>query len=418
METSRAIGARTEGRVSIDPQHAGSVWPLDPDITFLNHGSYGVCPRPVLHAQQRYRTQLERDPVAWFMRDQEGLLDEARRALAGLIDCDSEDIGWTANATVAIATVLHAYHWRAGDEILCCDQEYMSSINEIERLRDRFGVRLSVAPISIPVRDEEEIVERILSRVTGATRLAIISHITSPSAIVMPVARLTRELRSRGIDVLIDGAHGPGQIPVSLRELDPTFYVATLHKWVCAPKGAGMLWVHPERQASLRPIALSSRAHEDRPWRAQFLRDFDYHGTDDYTAHMAVRDAVAFMGSLLDGGWDALMARNHDMVVEARDLLCARLGLEAPVPASMVPMMATIQLPTMPEALSGQRTVFGDPIQDRLVAEHAIQVPIWTNAMTGQRFCRISAQVYNTLEQYEQLADALEQELARERAMG
>jgi len=415
METTQAVRARTIAhRVQQSPVPHRSCWPLDPDLTFLNHGSYGVCPRPILEAQRHYRARMERDPVSWFMRDQEALLDGAREALGGLIGCRGEDIGWTPNATVAIATVLHAMEWRQGDEILVCDQEYMSAINEGRRLGDRRGVRLVIAPLTTPVHDEDEIVERIVSRVSGRTRLAIISHITSPSAIVMPVQRLTRELRARGVDVLIDGAHGPGQIDIDLTRLDATYYVATLHKWVCAPKGAGMLWVNPDRQGEIRPMALSSRAHEDRPWRSRFLRDFDYHGTDDHTPQICVKDAISFMAGLLPGAFDELYRSNHDLVVRARDLICDQLQIAPVVPASMVPMIATIQIPPVPGALAAQRTVFGDPMQDRLVAHHKIQVPIWTNALTQQRYCRISAQVYNTLDQYERLGEAMREELARE----
>lgn len=409
METTLRSPVRMEAPVT-----GRGDWPVDPDVTFLNHGSYGLCPRPVLEAQSRHRAQMERDPVCWFMRDMEPLLDEARRALGGLINARPQDIGWTANATVAIATVLQNIDWREGDEILACDQEYMSAINEVRRLEARRGVKLVCPPLRLPIASEEEIVETLMAAVTDRTRLAILSHITSPSAFILPVAELTRRLRRRGVEVLVDGAHAPGQIPVDLKAIDPDYYVATLHKWVCAPKGAGMLWVSEARQSRLRPIALSSRASEDKPWRPLFLRDFDYHGTDDYTPHICVKEAVAFMGSLLPAGFEGLMRRNHEMVVRAREILCDALDLEPPTPPRLLGMMATVILPPVPERLQGQRTVFGDPIQDRLVHDHRIQVPIWTNPLTGRRFCRISAQVYNRLDEYERLAEALREELARE----
>jgi len=233
-------------------------------------------------------------------------LDRARDSRAGRGGCRPEHIGWTTNATVASATVLYAMDWREGDEILACDQEYMSAINEIRRLEARRGVRLVCPPIGIPARSDEDIIAQIMERVTDRTRLAILSHITSPSAMVLPVDRLTRLLRERGIDVIVDGAHAPGQIDVNIEAIDPTYYVATLHKWVCAPKGSGFLWVHPDRHALIRPIALSSRAHNEHPTRPRFLRDFDYHGTDDYSAVIAVADAIEYLGGLLPGGWGRL----------------------------------------------------------------------------------------------------------------
>jgi len=390
------------------------LWPLDPRVTFLNHGSYGVCPRPVLAAQRRYQDLMEREPVRWFLTEQERLLDTARESLAGLIHCQASEIGWTPNATIAIATVLFSLGLEPGDQVLVNTHEYMSVVNELDRMAGRRGVECVRAELPSRVVHEDELVEAIVKRVSTRTRLAIVSQITSPSAMIMPVERITRELRERGVLVLVDGAHGPGQIPTDLGAIGPDFYAADLHKWVCTPKGTGVLWVRQEHQDRIRPIALSSRAHNDRPDRPRFLRDFDYMGTDDHTPMITTTDAIEFMRSQHAEGIDGVMRRNHELVCRARDLVCEAVGSEPPVPESMVPSMASVPLPPLPERLAHVRPTFDDVLQDRLVERHAIQVPIWTNSLNGERCLRISAQLYNSFEQYERLAEALTDLLAQE----
>ncbi|MCB9846644.1 MAG: aminotransferase class V-fold PLP-dependent enzyme [Phycisphaeraceae bacterium] len=402
----------------MEAPHMDPSWPLDPDLTFLNHGSYGLCPRPVLEAQARYRLMVERDPVSFFVRDLERHLDESRAALATLLRARPQDFAFTGNATVAIATILHEMDWKPGDEILASDHEYMSAINEIRRLEQKRHIRLVSPAIPIPVRDSDQLLDAIMAGVSPRTRLAIVSHITSPSALILPVERLVSRLKARGIRVLVDGAHAPGQIPVDLTSLGADYYVATLHKWVCAPKGSGFLWVNPDSGPRPRPIALSSRASEERPWRDLFLRDFDYQGTADYTGQIAVKDAIAFMSSLMPGGLEALRRRNHQMAVEGRRRICETLGIDPVTPDDLCPSMAAIPMPAMPAPLQGKRYTFGDPIQDRLVEDHRIQVPVWNNPTTGRRWCRVSAQIYNRPEQYDRLAEALREELRREQSMG
>lgn len=396
-------------------------WDIDPDVTFLNHGSYGAAPRAVLAAQSRYRARMEREAVRFFKVDLEHLLDSVRRSIADFVNCDPDRLAPMPNATVAICTVLHNAVQSGvvgpGDQVLVTDHEYMSGMNELNRLATRHGFEVVAAKIPFPIFSPDQVVESVLSAVTPRTKLAMISHVTSATSLIFPVERIVPELLARGVEVMVDGAHAPGQISVDVRALNPTYYVGSGHKWISAPKGTGFLYVHPRKHAGFRPIALSSRAHRIRPERDLYLRDFDYMGTDDYTGVLAIPDALAFLGGLMPGGWPALMARNHDLVLRGREILCRALGCTAPAPAAMIGSMATLIIPEAAPELQDRATLYDDPLQDALTERHGMIVPVWRVGATNARVVRISAQLYNTVDQYEQLARALLEELARERAL-
>lgn len=399
-----------------------SNWDLDPDLTFLNHGSYGATPRSVLQTQSALRARMEREPVRFFKADLERLLDGVREKLAAFVGCPAADLAPFSNATAALGTVLLNTPLKAGDEILVTDHEYSSGINELERIAARTGAVVVTANIPFPVRDPSEVVEAVLAKAGPRTRLAMISHVTSSTSLIFPVERIVPVLRARGIDVLVDGAHGPGQVAVDIRTLDPMYYIGSLHKWVCAPKGTGFLYVHPEKQKGFRPVCLSSRANKVRPDRALFLRDFDYMGTGDYTAMLASPAAIEAVGGLLPGGWTEIMARNHEMIVKGREIVWRALSAlfpgEMPAPEPMIGSMATLVLPEPPVALVDRPTLYDDALQDVLMEKHRVAVPIWRWGPENKRVVRVSAQVYNHLSQYDRLAEVLVAELMIERQSG
>ncbi|MCC6676618.1 MAG: aminotransferase class V-fold PLP-dependent enzyme [Phycisphaerales bacterium] len=400
-----------------------ALWELEADLTFLNHGSYGACPRPVSQAQASLRARMEREPVRFFKSDLEVLLDEVRERVGVFVNAPGPDIAPIRNATLAIATVLANTPLAAGDEVLLTDHEYTSGINELERMTARTGAKVITAAIPFPPRGPEAVVDAIMAAVTPRTRLAIISHITSATSLVFPVAEVTRLLRERGIEVLVDGAHGPGQTPVDIRGLDPTYYIGSLHKWVCAPKGTGFLYVNPARQRGFRPVFLSSRAAKVRPDRELFLRDYDYMGTDDYSAILASPAALEFMGGLLPGGWPEVMRRNRDLLRRGRGIIWRALSAEfgdelpGPAPESMLGSMATLSLPEPPVELLNRPTKYDDALQDALLEKHRVATPIWRWGPQERRVIRLSAQLYNHDAQYERLAEALVAELKAERAV-
>lgn len=404
------------------PSEFAEHWTLDPGVVFLNHGSFGACPRPVLEEQQRLRLLMESEPVRFFVELLPGLTDRARAELAAFLRCPAPDLVFMPNATTAVTTVLEhlALSWKPGDEILATAHEYPACMNNLRRAAGKAGAKVVPVPIPFPVRDPQAVVGAVLGAVTPRTRAALISHVTSPSALILPVERIVPELEGRGIVTIVDGAHATGFVRgLDLSALGPSFYTANCHKWLCTPKGSAFLYIREDRQRGFRPLILSNNAEKPKPGRKHLHTEFDYIGTDDFTAWLAIPAALRFMGSLLPGGWEELMTRNHDLAMNARGLLCETLGVEPPAPAAMIGPMASIFLPPHdPDRharLMARPSRYHDALQDALLENHRIQVPVWAVAGENRRLIRISAQAYNSPGQYEYLARALAEELEAER---
>jgi isopenicillin-N epimerase len=252
-----------------------------------------------------------------------------------------------------------------------------------------------------------------MAKVTPRTRLALLDHITSPTGVIMPVERLIAELARRGVETLVDGAHAPGMVPLDLRALGAAYYSANCHKWLCAPKGSAFLWVRRDRQADIHPLTISHGATAARPGRSRFRLEFDWTGTQDPTAWLTVPKAIDYMGGLVPGGWPALMARNRALALAARELLCVAAGTPPPCPDGMIGSLASVILPDSPTMETGWRV--RDPLQGRLFDRWRIELPIMRWPAAPKRLLRISAQLYNSPEQYSHLAQALREELAAER---
>lgn len=407
------------------PSPLAQHWMLDPEVVFLNNGSFGACPRAVFAARQALLERSEREPVEFLVNDYWSLLDEARQALAGLVRTAATNIVFLPNVTHAVATILRNLYLEAGDEIIVSSHEYSACLANCQQLVDRVGAKLVFAPMPFPVRDEQQIIDAVLSCATDRTRLCLLSHVTSPSAIIMPVAPIVRALRERGIETLLDGAHAPGFCPVDIDSLGAAYYTANCHKWLGSPRGSAFLAVRPDLQPAFRPLVLSVFTRKPRTDRSRFNLEFDYIGTQDYTPAISIAHAITHVPTLINGSWTDVMARNRDLCLRARAMLCHKIGVTPAVPESMLGPMATIELPAHQPArhaaLAARPTRYHDPLQDRLVGIHRIQVPVM-NVMddpTGQprRAFRISCHLFNAFEQYEYLADALIAELERERAL-
>lgn len=382
-------------------------WILDPDIVFLNHGSYGATPRAALDAQQRYRNQMEREPVRFFMLDIEAMLDHARQAVAEFVNCDMEGIAFLHNVTQAVATVIDNLDIEPGDEILVNDHEYSACISCLTKAATRRGAKMIKVSIPFPTPSSEAIFDAVIGALTARTKLVLLSHITSPTALVFPVAKLVAACRDRGIETLVDGAHAPGQIEVNVNAINAHYYTANLHKWPCCPKGTAFLWVHPERRQGFEPLALSARAHLRRDDRDRYRCLFDYIGTDDYTGFLAIPDALDCMSGLA-GSWQAVREHNRALALQGRNILCDALGSEPATPDELVGTMATLIVPGTGLSSGGTRPGgYEDPLQQVLVEKYHIQVPVWSLPSQGHRLLRISAQLYNSLDQYAYLATSL-----------
>ena len=383
------------------------LWPLDPKVVFLNHGSFGSCPLPVLDFQRDLRDRLERQPVRFLARDLEPLLDQARGALAQFAGARPENLVFVPNATSGVNTVLRSLPSAAGGEWLVTDHEYNACRNALEFAAARAGAKVVLAPVPFPFQSAGQIVEAIVGRVTPRTRLALIDHVTSQTGVVFPIERLVKQLAARGVDALVDGAHGPGMVPLNLELLGAAYYTGNCHKWLCAPKTAAFLHVRPDRQQFIHPLSISHGFTSPRTDRSRFLIEFGWTGTLDPTACLSVPEALRFMGQLIPGGWTEIMARNRALALEGRKILCQTLEIEPPCPGEFIGSMAAVPLP---DARAGERALpplYIDPLQDELLSRYAIEVPVVPWPDFPRRLLRVSAQLYNRRAQFQQLAGAL-----------
>lgn len=373
------------------------LWMLDPETAFLNHGSFGACPIAVLHTQQDFRNRLERQPLRFLGREFEALLDQAREALAAFVGASCEELVFVPNATTGVNAVLRSLTFSPNDELLTTSQEYNACRNALDFVASRSGATVIVAEVPYPIASPDQVIEAVLSKVSDRTRLALIDHVVSQTGLVFPIALLVQALSNRGIDTLIDGAHAPGMVELNLSAIGATYYASTCHKWICAPKGAAFLYVKKEKQAEIRPLTISHGANSPRRDRSKFQLEFDWMGTVDPTAYLSVKSAIEFMNSLLPGGWAELRANNRNKAIAARNRLCELLNVAPPCPESMIGSLATIPLH------DGSYV----ELQNALFEKFNIEVPIVPFPQIPNRLVRISAQLYNTAEQYEYLGQSL-----------
>lgn len=382
-------------------------WTLDPEIDFLNHGSFGACPAEVLAAQQEWRARLERRPCRFMTGELDPGLDASRRALAALLGADPQDLVFIPNATTGVNTVLQSLQFAAGDELLTTNHAYDSCRNALDLVARRSGASVVVAHVPFPLQSPDEVAAAIRGAVTPRTRLVLLDHVTSPTGLVFPVAEIVRELSAQGIETLIDGAHAPGMLPVDLQQLGATYYTANCHKWLCAPKGAAFLWVRRDRQASIHPLVVSHGATSKRTDRSRFHLEFDWMGTADPTPYLSIPAALRAMESLLPGGWPEIRARNHALAMAAQAVLCSALGIPAPAPESMIGSLVAVPLPPPRTALTPTDPQWLNALQQELYEQHRIETPVYTWPKAPQRLLRVAAQLYNDRSQYERLAGVL-----------
>ncbi|HEY5579208.1 MAG TPA: aminotransferase class V-fold PLP-dependent enzyme [Acidimicrobiia bacterium] len=385
-------------------------WSLDSETIFLNHGSFGACPLPVLDEQSRWRAVMESQPVDFFVRRVEGHLDAARNRLAAFLGADPENLVWVPNATTGVNAVLRSLELGPGDELLTTDHAYNACRNALEYTAERSGATVVVAEVPFPISSSAEAGMAILDRVGPRTRLALVDHVTSPTGLVFPIGEIVAQLQARGVDTLVDGAHAPGMVPLDLESLGAAYYAGNCHKWLCAPKGAGFLHVRPDRQDAIVPTSISHGANSPRTDRSRFQLLFDWTGTADPTAYLAVPTALDFMAGLLPGGWEAVMAANRSLALGGRSLLCEALRVPVPAPEEMIGSLAAVPLP--PADRSDQppaSSLYGDPLQEVLLERWKVEVPIVPWPGWPSRLVRVSAQVYNRPEQYSTLASALKE---------
>ena len=367
---------------------ARAEWPLDPDVAYLNHGGYGVTPNAVLEAQVRWRRRIEANPMQFMTRELPGAWRAAAAALAAQLGARGEDVVFAANATEGCNAVLRSLRFGGGDEILVTDLAYGAVAKAVRYVARRSGATVVEAKIPLPLTDSAAITAAVAARLGRRTRLVVIDHIASASALVLPVAELARLAHAAGARVLIDGAHAPGQIPLDVAATGADWYVGNCHKWLMAPRGCGFLWAPAALQAELHPLAIS------HGYGAGFLAEFDWTGTRDPTPFLCVPDGIACHARF---GGAALMARNHALALDGARLLAARWGTQLGGPAEAFAAMVTVRLPVKETTQEA-----GIALQHRLADRHRIEAAVVAQA--GGLWVRVAAQAYNERSDYERLA--------------
>jgi isopenicillin-N epimerase len=322
--------------------NVGQVWPLDPSVIYLNHGSLGSCPVPVLDVQRAWQDSMERSPIEFLLRDYLPKADHVRAVLGALIGADPDDIALVTNATTAVNTVLRSLAFGPGDELLTTNHEYNACLNALDVTAERAGARVVRAVVPFPVADPSDVIAPIVAAVTKRTRLALISHVTSATGVIFPIREIVAELAARGVEVLVDGAHAPALLDLDITDIGAAYYAATCHKWVCSPKGTGLLHVRRDKQLPIRPLVISHGTNDDRSSRPLFRREFDWQGSNDPCGFLAIPTAIDTLAGLAAGGLPGLRQRNHDLALRAMDMLCDVLDYPAPTPAAMTSAMVAV----------------------------------------------------------------------------
>lgn len=390
--------------------HADADWPLDPNITYLNHGTVGVTPTPVLAVQQAIRDEIERGPSQFLLRAQSGLcgcptdvptrVRTAANAVASHLGARGDDLVFVDNATTGVNAVLRSFAFKPGDEILLTDHNYGATLRTAQFVARGAGAIVRTATVPYPRFDPAELVASVSKAITPKTRIAVLDHVTSESALVFPLAELAAECRRRGVAVLVDAAHAPGVLPLNLRTLDVDWYSANLHKWACSPRSCGILWAAPDRQPDLHPPVISWGLDQG------FTAEFDWVGTRDVSAWLAAPAGFEFLDSL---GLDRVWQHNHGLAWTGAQHLANRWDTQLGFRESDIGFMTTVPLP----ATAGSTPADAARLRDALLFTHHIEVQL--HAAHGRLWTRISAQVYNEMADVEKLADAVVKETSQVR---
>ena len=367
---------------------------LDPNVVFLNHGSFGACPKPVFEAYQCWQRELERQPVEFLGRRFNDLMREARSTLADFVGADADEITYVTNATVGLNTVARSLNLRPGDEVLSTDHEYGALDRTWRFLCEKSGAKYLRQPINVPIDNAAEVIEAVWAGVTDRTRVLFISHITSPTAIIFPVRELIRRAHEQGIITIIDGAHAVGQIDLSLHDLGADFYSSNCHKWLMAPKGSAFLYARRDVQHLVEPLVVSWGWQSERPSASRFIDEQEWQGTRDIAAYLSVPAAIQFFR---DHDWPQVRQACHELVRYAREQATALTGLPSLTPDDAAWFNQLSALPLPPCDL--------EALKRRLYDEYRIEIPVirWND----RHFVRISIQGYNTRADVDTLIAAL-----------
>ncbi len=383
-------------------------WTLAPGTIYLNHGSFGPPPNPVRVARQAWQDAMDSQPMDFFVRRLEPAWREARDRLAFFVGAPAGDLIFVENATVGMNVIADSFPLAAGDEVLLTDHEYGAVKRIWQRACEKAGASVHIAELPLPFRSAAEAVDAVFAAVTDQTRLIVVSHITSPTAVILPVAEICRRARSRSIAVAIDGPHAVAQAPLEIEQLGCDYYTASCHKWLSAPFGSGFLYVAPQQQTHVRPPVLSW-GRLPPTTVSSWSDEFVWSGTRNPAAYLAVPAAIDFLEQV---GLDAFRARTHWLAQYARRQICELTQLEPIVPdeAAWYGSMAHVPLSA---TNTNETCAVANPLQHTIWQRYGIEAPIVD--FRGRRYIRVSCHLYNDSSQIDRLVNALK-ELLREGA--
>jgi isopenicillin-N epimerase len=383
-------------------------WKLDPGIVYLNHGSFGATPTAVLEKQYRLQMETEAEAVRFFIDRLPGLYQISKKALAGFTGTDPNNLVFVQNTTTGVNTVLKSMRGVAGDEWLTTSHAYGACVHAFRHYAAQNKCTVTVAAVDYPVQNEHDIVAGIEKTITAKTTIALIDYITSASAVIFPVKKIVELLQSRGIKVIVDAAHAPGMVDFHIDTLQPDFFIANCHKWICSPKGSAFLYVAPQHQHLVEPLVISHYNDMAEGTAAHWSNQFFWDGTHDFSAYVCVKDALEFMPSLVAGGWQGIKKQNHELVWQAAEKIAGALQVSLPAPKEMIGSICNIP---MPDGNPSERKFHSNvSLKNMLYQKYRIEVPVMVFPASPKQWLRISAQLYNSLDQYDYLLDCLKAE--------
>jgi isopenicillin-N epimerase len=368
---------------------------LRPDIIPLNHGSFGAPPKVVFDAQTDWRQRIEADPIEILGRRGTELIHAAKTSIGSWLGMKPADFGMVTNATEGINCVLRSLDFKVGDELLTTSHVYNAVRQAMKYTAQKAGATYREIEIPLPINSPAQIESAVMQAVTAKTKLLVIDHISSPTAIIFPVERIITACKKISVDVLVDGAHAPGMLALNVSELSPTYYAGNLHKWACGPKGSAFLWVAPERQALIHLLIVSHHLGQG------MTREFSWQGTRDISAWLATPRAIELLSEI---GWEKIRAYNHALAVWTNQMLCEKWKVQSisPLDGSMLGSMATVPLPPPLDQLSESGSA---NLQRKLHDDYRIEVPIMR--WGGKCYLRPCCQIYNVADEYLGLADVV-----------
>jgi isopenicillin-N epimerase len=365
-------------------------WMLDPEITYLNHGSFGARPVPVYEAQERYKRQFEASPIDFLDRNRTEKLEAARQVVATFLGADPAGFGFVENATTGIGCVIQSIELQQGDEMLTTTHVYNGVRMLMQHRATQVGCTYRELELPLPIHDAASITNAVLQAITPATKLLVIDHISSSSSLIFPIEDIIKGCHARDVMVLVDGAHGPGMLDLQIDAIGADWYVGNLHKWVCAPLGAGFVWTDKDHRETTHPMTVSHFLS------MSYKEEFDWQGTRDISPWLTAADAVKWGDSI---GWDSIRTHNHSMAVWMQERLVEAWGVEplSPLDGSLIGNMATVQLPV--RFLSEMEACI--TLRDEIYLKHHLEIHIVS--FLNLAVVRVSGQLYTKGEDIEAL---------------